>query len=98
MFKSYPVFRAFGIPISIHGSLFILLPFFALAASGAGTLSGFLAALLLMALLFGCVLLHELGHAVAALALREPSPTWAVGTNEGDRQRSPIACLFPIRG
>lgn len=52
-----------GIPIKIHW-LFFLLPL--IYAVGAGSLAGAARAVILILLLFACVVLHELGHSIAA--------------------------------
>lgn len=74
---SIPIGRIFGIPISLDWSWFLIVAFLTwslatgLFQSYAGPLAwglGMAAALLL----FGSVLLHELGHAVTAMAFRIP--------------------------
>jgi Zn-dependent protease len=65
MFRSVRVGRAFGIPVYIHPT-FLLLPalvLFTHPEAGPVTLLFLLLAVLAM---FGCVLLHELGHALTA--------------------------------
>jgi Zn-dependent protease len=65
MFRSWKVGTAFGIPLYVHPT-FLLLPAWVLFNfAGAGPVT-FLLLLLWVAALFGCVLLHELGHALAA--------------------------------
>lgn len=61
---SFRVGSALGIPIRIHFTFVLILLFFGWRASAQGSTfgSGIVSALLL----FGCVLLHELGHAAAA--------------------------------
>jgi Zn-dependent protease len=56
---------AFGIPIRIHWSFLVLLGGYALWSMGSG-LSAFATSLALSVGLFGSVVLHELGHALAA--------------------------------
>jgi Zn-dependent protease len=65
MLRSWRLGTAFGIPLYVH-STFLLLPALVLFENfGAGGLTlGFL--LLLLLAIFGCVLLHELGHALMA--------------------------------
>lgn len=53
-----------GIPIRIHFTFLLLLLWFGTVSSGQG--EGFLGGVVFMLLLFGCVVLHELGHAVMA--------------------------------
>jgi len=62
---SIPAGRIFGVEIRIHLTFFILLAFvwFSEAANGAVNASRGLA---LVGIIFGCVVLHELGHALAA--------------------------------
>ena len=70
-----PAIRLFtlaGVPVQVHGSLVALLM---AAVLGAGLLAGWREALrqgLWWLLLFGAVLLHELGHLAAARLLRVP--------------------------
>ena len=56
--------RALGIPIRIHVSFLLLVVWFGLLE--ADTPTGFLGGAVMILLVFGCVVLHELGHAVAA--------------------------------
>ena len=64
---SFPIGRLFGIPVRLHVT-FLLLPLFsawlAHAVSGEVRVAAWSAVMLL--LVFGCVLLHELGHCVVA--------------------------------
>ncbi len=66
MFKSYRLFDIHGIPIKVHGSLPLFLILAGLLINLGGGVSGFVLTVLLWTLAFGCVLLHELGHALAA--------------------------------
>lgn len=72
--------RLFGIPIRVHYTLFILLGLLLLFS---GSASGGAYGLLIAALLFGSVLVHELGHALVARR-------YGVGTRE--------IVLLPIGG
>jgi Zn-dependent protease len=65
MLRSWKLGTAFGIPLYVH-STFLLLPALVLFENfGAGALTlGFMLVLLLA--IFGCVVLHELGHALMA--------------------------------
>ncbi|HEV8376794.1 MAG TPA: site-2 protease family protein [Candidatus Polarisedimenticolia bacterium] len=64
---SFRLGTVLGIPIRVHFTFLILLAFlFFSASSESGPRSG-LMTLLFILLLFGCVLLHELGHCVVAL-------------------------------
>jgi Zn-dependent protease len=67
MFRSIRLGSAFGIPLYLHPSFF-LLPLLALAWGRRGGPSGMIFEQVLLLALFGCVLLHELGHALAARA------------------------------
>jgi stage IV sporulation protein FB len=61
---SIRIARLAGIPIRIHLTFFLLLLWFGKVSADQG--QGFLDGVVLMLLLFGCVVLHELGHALAA--------------------------------
>ncbi|MGB0588116.1 MAG: site-2 protease family protein [Myxococcota bacterium] len=64
---SYPVGTLFGIPIRAHGSLLLILGLMLLAfSSDAQDVASWLLPLMLTIALFGSVLIHELGHALAA--------------------------------
>jgi Zn-dependent protease len=65
MFRSWKIGRAFGIPLYVH-STFLLLPAWVLYESIGAPWA--IKALMLVALvvMFGCVVLHELGHALMA--------------------------------
>ncbi len=59
--------KLFGIDVVIHWSFWILIVWIALAGLGSGsTLSQVVATLLFVLSIFGCVVLHELGHALTA--------------------------------
>lgn len=72
MFGSFQIARVYGIPIRIHWTLLLFLPYVALRLAGAlgvGTpLWGWIAAVAL----FTSVALHELGHAVIAIGRGYP--------------------------
>jgi Zn-dependent protease len=51
-----------GIPIRLHFTFLLLLAWFGLAASGPGNWHGFV----FIVAMFGCVILHELGHSIVA--------------------------------
>jgi len=55
---------ALGIPIRIHFTFLLLLIWFGTLSAGRG--EGFLGGVVFLLLLFGCVVLHELGHAAMA--------------------------------
>ncbi len=59
---SWKLGRIAGIDISLHWTLLLLVAIVALSAPAGGALWQ----VTLVAALFGCVLLHELGHALAA--------------------------------
>lgn len=72
MATSFQIGRVWGIPIRVHISLLIVLPFFAMSVSGALSSivpSGvsFLWGLVAVLGLFASVAIHELGHSVVAL-------------------------------
>ncbi|MDY7096144.1 MAG: site-2 protease family protein, partial [Acidobacteriota bacterium] len=54
-----------GIPIYVHLTFFLIIPYIAFVAGGAG-IAPVAQALLLVLALFGCIVLHELGHALTA--------------------------------
>jgi Zn-dependent protease len=58
--------RAYGIDVHIHWSFWILILFYLFAFSGASGIVDGLVAVGLIVSVFGCVLLHEFGHAAAA--------------------------------
>jgi Zn-dependent protease len=65
MFQAIPLGRAFGIPVRLHPTFF-LLPLWALASTIALGLETILLTQAVLWTVFACVLLHELGHALAA--------------------------------
>jgi Zn-dependent protease len=65
MLRSFKLGTAFGIPLFVH-STFLLLPAWVLFSAWGGGAGFLLLALLLVPAVFGCVLLHELGHALMA--------------------------------
>jgi Zn-dependent protease len=80
---SWRIGRAFGIDIFIHWTFFLLLGFVAFQGWRGQLGLGPLHAVLLVALIFGCVVLHELGHALMARR-------FGVGTRD--------ITLYPIGG
>ena len=60
---SWKLFRVFGIDVHMHATFLLLLLYVALGKKSAGDAAR---AVLYILALFGCVLLHELGHALAA--------------------------------
>ena len=74
---SFRIARISGIEVRIHVAFLLLLAFYALAAFPQGGVRGAFTAAALVALVFLCVLLHEFGHAYAALAfgIRTPDIT-----------------------
>jgi Zn-dependent protease len=66
MLRSWKVGTAFGIGIFIHWTFLLLLGIVFLSNRGGGARTGLFAVGLVLAV-FGCVLLHELGHALMAL-------------------------------
>ncbi|MCS6964619.1 MAG: site-2 protease family protein, partial [Thermoflexus sp.] len=79
---TFQLFTFAGTPVQVHWSLLALL---GIAVAGAGALGGWQEALrqgLWWGLLFGLVLLHELGHLLAARLLRTPVTSlvlWPLG-------------------
>jgi Zn-dependent protease len=63
--RSWKLGRVFDIDLYLH-STFLLLPAWALFVNRGGGLTGAVFALLFLVGVFGCVVLHELGHALAA--------------------------------
>ncbi|GAB4477542.1 MAG: site-2 protease family protein [Burkholderiaceae bacterium] len=64
---AWTIARVAGIDIRIHVTFLLLLVWYALLfATQTGTLAGTLAGVTFVVLVFGCVVLHELGHAFAA--------------------------------
>lgn len=67
MAASYQIGRVFGIPIRVHVTLLILLPFMALDISQELGGRSFLWGIAAAVGLFACIALHELGHSLVAL-------------------------------
>jgi Zn-dependent protease len=65
MLRSIPLGRLFGIPLYVHPTFLLLPAWVLLSHPGGGALT---TALLVLGVLtvFGCIVLHELGHALAA--------------------------------
>jgi len=63
---SFPAGRLFGVDVRIHLTFLFLLAFVWFTQSAALGTSGALRGLLLVIIIFGCVVAHELGHAVVA--------------------------------
>src|SRR6516164_3375953 len=66
MFRSFKLGTAFGIGIYLHWSFFLLLLWVLMAQASVDTLDTAFFIVGLVAAMFGCVVLHELGHALAA--------------------------------
>lgn len=64
---SINLFRICGIQLAVHASFVLLLAYFGYEGWQSGGLVGALWSLLLITLFFGCVVLHELGHSLAAM-------------------------------
>jgi Zn-dependent protease len=65
MFQSFKLGKAFGIPLYLHWTFF-LLPLYVVYLTYDKGLSGVVLSQFLLLSMFGCVLLHELGHALMA--------------------------------
>ena len=65
MFRSWRIGKAFGIPLYLHPTI-LLLPAIVFAEEWGEGWFSVLFAITLTAAIFGCVLLHELGHALTA--------------------------------
>jgi len=61
---AFRVGTALGIPIRIHFTFLLILVWFGMASAASG--EGFFSGVVFILLLFGCVVLHELGHAAMA--------------------------------
>jgi Zn-dependent protease len=66
MRSSLKIATVFGIEVRIHVTFFLVLAWIALVYYQIAGLSGAIQGVLFMLVLFGCVLLHEFGHAFAA--------------------------------
>jgi len=69
---SFSIARVSGIEIKIHATFFLILLLGAVQWGGPNGLPGAFFGILLMALLFFCVVLHELGHSLVAQHFRYP--------------------------
>lgn len=67
MFRSWRLGKAFGIPLYLHPTI-LLLPAIILTTEWSGGWFNALLMVVLVGCVFGCVLLHELGHALTARA------------------------------
>ncbi len=63
---SFRVFRVAGIDVKVHVTFLLLLAFFGVVYYSQGGTSAAVEGVVFILLLFGCVLLHEFGHALAA--------------------------------
>ncbi len=94
--------RAFGIPIYLSKLLLLMVPLVMIMGPGSG--SSPIMALLLFALLLGIVLLHELGHSLAAQHFGVKVshitlwPLGGVAWMEGLPRDSRIECLVALAG
>jgi Zn-dependent protease len=72
MLRSFKIGKVFGIPVYIH-STFLLLPLWVLLNSRGSGLGTTVFSLALLFVVFGCVVLHELGHALMARSFGIPT-------------------------
>ncbi len=74
---SFLLARIYGIEVRVHLTFLLLLGFYGVSAYPRGGMAAALTAVLFVCLIFFCVLLHEFGHAFAALAygIRTPDIT-----------------------
>lgn len=89
--------RFFGTEIRLHASLLLLIPY-ALLAFRPQDLAGMLRVLLLIAAVFACVALHEIGHTIAARAFGIQVTSivlWPLG-GFANLSRRPEKVLFDI--
>ena len=84
---AFRVGTALGIPIRIHFTFFLLLLWFGMASASTG--EGFLTGVVFILLLFGCVVLHELGHVLSIN--RAVHPRWDIPPAE-----VPATARFPF--
>lgn len=70
---SWKLGRIVGIDLSVHWSFLLLLLWVLMSSLAAGGLSRAVGETVFISLLFGCVVLHELGHALAARAFGIPT-------------------------
>lgn len=70
---SIPAGRIFGVELRIHATFFFLLAFVWLTESAAHSSVGAARGLALVGMIFGCVVLHELGHALVGMQAGIPA-------------------------
>jgi Zn-dependent protease len=66
MFRCWKLGTAFGIGIYVHWSFLLLLAWVFLTSGGPGHYAAAVSEMVLISAIFGCVVLHELGHAITA--------------------------------
>ncbi|MBN9518415.1 M50 family metallopeptidase [bacterium] len=66
MFGSLKLGRFFGIDTNIHGTFWLLPLFVLVSGAAAGDVTAAFGQVAFLFALFGCVVLHEIGHALAA--------------------------------
>ena len=74
---SFKIARIAGIDVRIHATFLLLLAWMATASGRTGGASAAISGVIFICLVFGCVLLHEFGHALAArrYGIRTPDIT-----------------------
>jgi Zn-dependent protease len=65
MFRSWKLGRAFGIPLYVHPTFLLIVPWVLFQSRDHGLFGGLFAVAVVLTV-FGCVVLHELGHALMA--------------------------------
>ncbi len=83
MFETTKIGSPFGIRLYLHGTFWLLPLFIFISGLLQGSLAGSMLNVAVVLTIFGCVALHELGHALAARA-------FGIGTHE--------IVLYPIGG
>ena len=71
--KTFPLFRVYGFDVRVHWTLiFFALYFIHIHTRYYSTSDGFTLGITFLVMLYGIVLIHELGHSIAARRLNIP--------------------------